>query len=222
LRILGQPCGFYLIPTMKSSGLQGNGLAIARSGGSTRSRRWARSRSWTARLSTTPRAPPRERRRPAEHGLVLPPVRFSHVTNCWARTLAGLRGGRRGAPGAARRRAPAGVRVSCGGEVPYYTAPHTTPHTTLDLNKSRGAIRQRKLRLLTPGGGPLPAASSRPAAARPQPAGSPPPRDRRQPRPRPPRARAPRRSRVGAAAAAAWRSRTTRRCAGVGRRRCAR
>ena len=31
-------------------------------------------------------------------------------------------------------------------EVPYYTASHTTLHTTLRLNKNGGALRQRKLR----------------------------------------------------------------------------
>jgi hypothetical protein len=30
-------------------------------------------------------------------------------------------------------------------KVPYYTAPHTTPHTTFDLNKNRETLRQRKL-----------------------------------------------------------------------------
>jgi hypothetical protein len=32
------------------------------------------------------------------------------------------------------------------GKVPYSTAPHTTPHRTLRLNKNREALRQRKLR----------------------------------------------------------------------------
>jgi hypothetical protein len=36
--------------------------------------------------------------------------------------------------------APAPVR-----KVPYYSAPHTTLHTTLHLNKNREALRQRKL-----------------------------------------------------------------------------
>jgi hypothetical protein len=27
---------------------------------------------------------------------------------------------------------------------PYYTVAHTTPHTTLNLNKNREALRQRK------------------------------------------------------------------------------
>jgi hypothetical protein len=29
-------------------------------------------------------------------------------------------------------------------KVPYYAASHTTPHTTLYLNKNREALRQRK------------------------------------------------------------------------------
>jgi hypothetical protein len=31
-----------------------------------------------------------------------------------------------------------------GRKVPYYTAPHTNPHTTLNLNKNREALRQTK------------------------------------------------------------------------------
>jgi hypothetical protein len=47
----------------------------------------------------------------------------------------------RGRPAAWRR------RVACGekrGEVPYYTASHTHPHTTLHLNNNRDVLRQRK------------------------------------------------------------------------------
>jgi hypothetical protein len=41
---------------------------------------------------------------------------------------------------------------------PYYTAPHTTPHTTLRLNKNREVLRQRKVRrppAIARGGSPL-------------------------------------------------------------------
>ena len=39
-----------------------------------------------------------------------------------------------------------GLHAGCGGRKgPYYTAAHTTPHTTLHLNKNREALRQRKL-----------------------------------------------------------------------------
>ena len=37
-------------------------------------------------------------------------------------------------------------RARSGGRAPDYTAPRTTPHTTLHLNQSRKALRQRKLR----------------------------------------------------------------------------
>jgi hypothetical protein len=36
-------------------------------------------------------------------------------------------------------------RRRAGRKGPYYTASHTTPHTTLHLNKNREVIRQRKL-----------------------------------------------------------------------------
>jgi hypothetical protein len=32
-------------------------------------------------------------------------------------------------------------------KVPYYTASHTNPHTTLKLNKNREVLRQRKVRV---------------------------------------------------------------------------
>ena len=37
------------------------------------------------------------------------------------------------------------VRCTCRGKVPYYTASHTTPRTTLHVNKNREDPRQRKL-----------------------------------------------------------------------------
>jgi hypothetical protein len=51
----------------------------------------------------------------------------------------------------------------CGRKGPYYTVAHTTPHTTLHLNKNREALRQRKS--LTPGAAEAFAALNPAAAA---------------------------------------------------------